>query len=406
MFLTTIVLAAALATGPIPLDEAKRAFDDARLASEQDAGNLWGVPLYGPMFFVDPETRAVVANVADAAGTLAKSGDLFTGTLDKSIPIANTAVDWNGTHWTMVMWNSISRRAVPRRRLMMHESFHRIQDSVGLPARNDSLAHLDILEGRYWFRLELRALAAALRSDGDARSKAISDALTFRAKRLALFPATAAESILENNEGLAEYTGWALRGTSDRETRSTFAQTLIDVDPTTAFSRSFAYSSGPAYGLLLDVLDPGWTRRYKSTSSLSALIAAKVPLPAPEPEAAAQRYGAAELRAEEIKREAETKAKIANYRALLIDGPTLELPAGAFSFDPYTVTTIPDAGTVYGTFEVTAPWGTFKTETGALMKPDGRVFVPAAARDSPQLHLATGWKIVAGDRTGDFRVTR
>jgi hypothetical protein len=406
MFLTAIIFAAALVKGPIPLDEAKRAFDDARLASEQDGGKLWGVPLYGPMFFVDPETRSVVANVADAAGTLEKSGELFTGTLDKSIPIANTAVDWKGTRWTMVMWNSISKRAVPRRRLMMHESFHRVQDSVGLPANNDSVAHLDTLDGRYWFRLELRALAAALRSDGDVRARAISDALAFRAKRLALFPETAKEPVLENNEGLAEYTGWALRGTADRETRSTFAQALTDIDPTTTFSRSFAYSTGPAYGLLLDILDAGWTRGYKSTSSLSALLAGKVSIVPPDPDGAAQRYGGAELRAEEIKREAETRAKVANYRALLIEGPILELPTGAFSFDPYTVTTIPDAGTVYGTFEVTAPWGTFKTESGALMTPDGRVFVPASARDSPQLHLATGWQILAGDRSGDFRVTR
>src|SRR5207253_3293402 len=118
-------------------------------------------------------------------------------------------------------------------------------------------------------------------------------------------------------------------------------------------------------------------------------------------ESAAARYGGPDLRAEEVKREREMKEKIARYRALLIDGPTLELPMGPFSFDPYTVTTIPDAGTVYGTFEVTAPWGTFKTDNGALVTSAGLVFVAATAKDSPQLQLATGWKIVPGTRAGD-----
>jgi len=55
---------------PMDLEAAKRYFDDAKAASDADAGKLWGVRLYGPMMFADPQTRAVVANQADAEGTL------------------------------------------------------------------------------------------------------------------------------------------------------------------------------------------------------------------------------------------------------------------------------------------------------------------------------------------------
>src|SRR5258708_4143208 len=81
------------------------------------------------------------------------------------VVVANTATTWNGVHWTMIMWGSICERSVPRRRLMLHECFHRIQDEAGLPAGANDNAHLDSLDGRYWFLLELRALAVALRSE-------------------------------------------------------------------------------------------------------------------------------------------------------------------------------------------------------------------------------------------------
>ncbi len=63
-----------------------------------------GKTLYGPMLFVQPESRAVVANEADASGLLQKQGDVYAGVLPKDVMIANTAVDWAGKRWTMVMW--------------------------------------------------------------------------------------------------------------------------------------------------------------------------------------------------------------------------------------------------------------------------------------------------------------
>lgn len=407
MFSALFLLAATLATTPpIPLDQAKRAFEELRLASEEDAGKLWGQPLNGPTIFVDPQTRFAVANVADAEGKLKPQDGVYTGTIDQSVILANTATTWRGTRWTMVLWGAVSSRTVPRRRLLLHESFHRVQAAAGFPAANAVSPHLDTLEGRYWMQLELRALAAALRATGDARALAIGDALAFRKRhRMLTADADENERRLENNEGLAEYTGWALRGTTDAESRAALAQKLSDTDPTATFSRSFAYSTGPAYGFLLDIASHGWTRRYRATDDLATVLAAAAKItPTAGVEQAALRYGGAELRAAEVKRDAETRENIARYRALLIDGPVLELPMGAFGFDPYTVTGIPGSGTVYGTFEVTGEWGSFKTETGALMT-DGRVFVPASAKDSPDLKIAAGWKIVAGNRPGDYRLT-
>lgn len=402
MLLASLLLATAFST-PIPLDAARRAFDDARIVSEEDAGRLWGQVLYGPILLVDPATRYAVANVADQGGVLKAEGVVFVGTLPPSVVVANTATNWNGVHWTMIMWGSISERSVPRRRLMLHECFHRIQDEVGFPAGANDNAHLDSLDGRYWFLLELRALSVALRSED--RKQAVADALAFRAKRRALFPAAASsERSLENNEGLAEYTGTVLRGTVDEETRLSTSRRLDSIDRGSSFVRSFAYSSGPAYGLLLDVANPNWRKTYKIGSDFGdALRDSLTPLPASDPDVRAATYGGAALRTEEEKRDREQRERVAHFRALLVDGPTLEIPAdGAnFGFDPYTVVPLGDAGTGYPSLEVTGKWGRITTTAGARMDAQYTKLVFSAA-DRANLTLNEGWTLQPGVRKGDL----
>lgn len=374
----------------IPLAAAERIFEEARVAAADDDGKLWGRSLYGPLMVVDPKTRDLIRN------------DLFTDKLPPEIVIANTATLYRGELTTMIPWTSLQGSSTSRRRLLMHESFHRIQKDAGFPASNPSNVHLDDVEARIWMQLELRALANALRAKGDARTKALGDAVGFRAARRAAFQGSADnERALENNEGLAEYTGWALRGTPAEESRAVFAKHLETLDPSLSFVRGFAYETGPAYGLLLDVLKPGWTRQYKVTDDLAAFtgVAANAPDPAS--------YGGAELRASEEKRDRENKARVAEYRARLVEGPVLELPMlnANFGFDPNTVTALGDAGNAYPALEVTAPWGRIAAERGARITSDwSKIFVSAGERS--KLEIKPGWKIVPGARSGDFKLVQ
>src|SRR5205814_3133816 len=216
----------------------------------------------------------------------------------------------------MVMWPAVGERATSQRALLLHECFHRIQDDLGFPATQGDNAHLDSLDGRVWFLLELRALAKALRNED--RPAAIADALLFRAKRRALFEGAAKnEHELEANEALAEYTGFTLRGTPGSESRLEFARRLDNVDRNTSFVRSFAYFTGPAYGLLLDVITPGWTRSLQATDDLSQLLKVSTP-PITNAESRAATYNFAELRSAEEKRDRENRERLAAYRALLV----------------------------------------------------------------------------------------
>src|SRR6185436_19386718 len=97
----------------------------------------------------------------------------------------------------------------------------------------------------------------------------------FRQRRHALFPAAAAaERALENNEGLAEYTGGVLSGRTPEQVHRWAADALQAAEQKDTFVRSFAYASGPAYALLLDALDPSWRNAPKADFDLGRQLAA------------------------------------------------------------------------------------------------------------------------------------
>ena len=93
-------------TAQIELDpaQAREVFARARTLSQRDGGKLWGKTLYGPILLVDPQTRRVVANQADASGLLQSLDGLYTGSLPETVIIATSPTQWAGTRWTMLMW--------------------------------------------------------------------------------------------------------------------------------------------------------------------------------------------------------------------------------------------------------------------------------------------------------------
>ncbi|HUP21005.1 MAG TPA: hypothetical protein VM778_13785 [Gemmatimonadota bacterium] len=409
---------------PIDLAEARRAFDAARAAGQADGGRLWGVELHGPVFLVDRATRFVVADRADAGGALEETDGLWTGTLPENLNPANSAIEWAGQRWTMVLWPTPS---IPHARnwLLLHEMFHRIQDDVGLPAGSPANAHLDTMDGRIWLRLEMRALARALTLEGDARRAAVGDALAFRERRRGPLPDTAAEEedALERNEGMAEYTGLVLGGLPEAVLADRAAVALEERESSATPSRAFAYATGPAYGLLLDAADPGWRRKLVDGASLSALLAeAYDPSATARPvEGRIEPYGGARLMALETARESARQARLAELRARFLEGPTLRMTPGSefgYSFDPNAAFSLGDAGTVYDPVRVTDAWGILEAgEGGALLtrNAEGRitgVVVPVAAdaAEPPTagegwtLQLADGWEIAPGERSGDWVV--
>ncbi|HKR94668.1 MAG TPA: hypothetical protein VJW55_04880, partial [Candidatus Angelobacter sp.] len=283
-----------------------------------------------------------------------------------------------------------------------------------------------------WLELEWRALQQALaRADSSPaeRKRAVEDALLFRLHRRALFPKAAQEERqLEMNEGMAEYTGYKLRGTSDAATATAIIARLTSAESGEAFSRSFAYVSGPAYGMLLDFAKTPWRKGLTAKSDLGDLLrrAYGIVLPKDATSAAQQRsavYDGDALRWSETQQQKHRDELISDYKQRLIAGPVLSLPFSdkvQVSFDPNGVFPLDDNTSAYPALHVSDAWGILDISHGALMvREEGkfvRVVVEAPkdaegksgeiAQNGWKLSLAPGWMITKGSRAGDFTVQK
>jgi hypothetical protein len=424
MIRSALMLAASVfvAASPVAAREPDRAkaeaiFAEARAMCARDGGALWGRSLCGPIFLVDYRDNRVIANQADAEGRLTPDGDVFVGVLPPEVIVANTPTEWAGIRWTQLV-SEFPSDADGLSVLLAHEMFHRIQPELGLTRRAEGgNRHLDSLEGRYLLQLEWRALAAALQAPDEVGKRiAVADVLAFRSERYRLFPNAAAEEMaLEVNEGVPEYTGVRL-GLTTPEARTAFAVRDLSafVDAPT-FVRSFAYATGPAYGLLLDAVDPRWVGRAGDGTRFDERLARAydiTPTFSDLPTRAA-RYDAGPLRAAEEARESARQARLAAYRARLIDGAVVVLPLDRsnFQFNPQTLTPLEGVGMIYPTLRLTDRWGSLRVETGGALVFDqprqatvSAVGSSGASGDGWTLELAPGWALQPGDRAGDLKV--
>ena len=404
------------AVAQVDQQRAQEYFKEAQALCERDGGRLWGVSLCGPMVIADAAT-----------GTMATSQPAPAGDRPREIGFVNAPVRWGGITWSAYIWQMIPKdNQAERGRLFMHELFHCIQPSLGLSADAATApsvienSHLDSLEGRYWMRLEWRALARALGASGAARTSAIADALAFRAARHQRFSGAAArEHAVEINEGIATYTQYVTgsEGPQDAIRNAVVGLAAAESGTGTSFVRTFAYASGAGYGLLLDALSPGWHRKFKGASDFGQLLSAAAGVTAaPDAVAAAARYDGAQVRAAEEQRDREQQAIIAELRRRYVDGPVLIVPrAGSGSINNMGATVIPGAGTVFRAMANKGAWGFFDAQGGALVSADEQtISLPAPVvvdattlkGDGWTATVGPGWTVQPGPRPGSFRVVR
>jgi hypothetical protein len=397
------------AVAQVDQQRAQEYFKEAQALCERDGGRLWGVSLCAPMVIADRRTQ-----------TFATSQPAPEGARPRVLGIVNAPIEWGGATWGAYIWDDVVNRTPrDRKELFLHELFHGVQSQLGLGAPALATEHLDAVDGRYWLRLEWRALARALRESGEQRNLAVREALAFRQARRTLYPASVEdERAQEITEGLAAYTGTVLAAQSAADAIAGALELLANAEAGESFVRTFAYVSGPAYGLLLDASSPGWTRRVRGTDDLGTLLMRALAVqPAMDATASAARYGGAELRASEQQREQQRQERLAELRRRFVDGPVLRIPGGGSGMsDSRGAVVIPGVGTVYfGPFRASGNWGTLEAEKGVLVASDGRsrrLAAPARpeggaiAGDGWTFKVAPGWVVREGARRGDYEVVR
>jgi len=397
---------------------AQEYFKEAQALCERDGGRLWGLSICTPMVIGDARTQ-----------TFATSQPPPEAPRPQIIGLLNGPIQWGDTMWAALSWDTIANwPARTRGEAFLHESFHVVQLSKGIavpdrarlgPNTRSENEHLDTVDGRYWLRLEWRALARALRESGKLRAQAVREALAFRQARHTRYPDhVVSEYVLDINEGLASYTQTVLAAPSATDAIARALELLAGAEDGESFVRTFSYTSGPAYGLLLDAASPGWPRRMAVSDEPAVLLMRALGVqPAADAAAAAVRYGSAELRTAEERREQQRQARMAELRRRFVDGPVLLIPGGGRGFsDSRGATVIPDVGTVYfGPYRMTGEWGALEAEKGVLTATDGRTRrLPAPvpgdgttiSGDGWTLKVAPGWVVREGARRGDYEVVR
>jgi len=403
-------------------ESVKGYFNEIKAATKKHQ-QIWSTDLYAPIIFVNPGTRQIFSNFSDTAGILSQAGEIYSGILPNEINIANTAINWNGRRWAMIML-PLPVKKQDRTDLLAHELFHVSQPSLGFQTFNTDNNHLDKKDGRIYLRLELEALGKAIQTTNKTERKIhITNALTFRKYRYILYPgADSTENMLELNEGMAEYTGLMHSGRNKKQAKEHFEQSMNTFLSNPTFVRSFAYQTIPLYGYLLFSTNNEWNKEITIKSNLANYFIKSFGISLPndlksKAGLVLNQYNGEIIISEENAREEKTKRLIAEYKSKFITQPHFELVFERMnmSFNPSDIMPVEDKGTVYPTIRVTDNWGILKVENGALMSPGWdkiSVTIPVKyehgniSGDGWSLELKDSYSVTKDENTGNYKLSK
>lgn len=367
-----------------------------------DRGNFWGMDLYGPILFVNRKTRAFIANQNNLKRSFSKRGEIFIDTLPKSINIANTAFNWDGIKWTMVMLPLPKDKHI-RNNLIIHELFHSKQEKLGFKKLSEANnGHLDTYKGRLLLRLELEALKKALQTKNKDKMRIyLMDAFQFRKIRQESDKVKISENLLELNEGMAEYTSLFLSGRNDNEIKEHLINSIDNFFKTKTFVRSFAYQTIPAYGYLMSKFIGKWHKEINVKSNLIDLFETKMSFSFKKSLDLKdiknkEQYNYANINDSELEREKKRIINKAKYEKMFLKEPVLKLTFEKMniSFNPNNLFTLDNYGTVYPTLRITDSWGVLIVNEGALLSSNWKnVKVTQPLKISDSLIEGKGWKL-------------
>lgn len=388
-------------------------FKDLKNYLTKENGKLWNHQLYGSLLFVNQDDRTIIANEKDTKGILTKNGEIYTGILPNEINIANTAFDWNGKRWTMVML-PLPKDYNERLNLLTHELFHRIQPEIGFAnLYQKSCSHLDNIDGRIYLKLELEALKKALTTNNENQQKEhIKNALLFRAYRHQIFPnAKENENLLELNEGLAEYTGTTLSDRNDKDLKTHYIQAIEKLYENPTFVSSFAYRTIPVYGYYMKQNDETWNLKISEKINLTNYISDffNISIPVNLKDSVFQNrdgYNYTQINYFETERDKKQKELMTILDNKFQENPILVIPFQNMniSYNPSNLIPYRDLGTVYPNLRITDNWGILTVEKGALVgKNWGKVIVSEPTKITDKIIEGEGWEL---ELNSDWQLTK
>ena|GEM_PF-440860 len=402
---------------------------EARSLYEEKGSALWGRPLPAVRWMAVERNDLLLTEDPKLPGFRRNKG-LWVGPRPRSLAVATTATQFAGKTWAMILAPDFPHQRARALALLIREGWLSVEDAV-LPAslpQGEPTELLDEPEGRLWFRLEAEALARGLDATGEQRLEDLEAALTFRAERYQIAPPDERqwERTFDVRGGVAEYMAWKLPPVEDRN--AGLAATIRGrLDTNQSYVRSFAYMTGPAYGLLMDDLAKGWRQslllmpepdlqllaadRIMGAKALVSRALAGGDLTPREKEALASKahelglsFGIQGIEKQEEARWARMSAEREALQKQFTSGTTLRICPRDMRivFDPNRQIAMGKLGTCYtGAFSWQSPDGSLTSDAAVLVTPDwhelwlplGREAVTPGSLHHPLHLVGKGWTL-------------
>ena len=396
--------------------EAEVIFNELATCLDGDHQNFWNPPLPAKAILFDPQTGRAACNSNPGQGVFEKQGAVWIGQMPQGPNINGPVLSWVGQTWALIRW-PLSPDPLARKREMVSRLWFPRAEALGLPLSIQENAHLNSLDGRLWMRLEWRALKTALQAEDLAMRGAVADALTFRRHRRNMSDtAPFQEQTSELVEGLAAYTGLMLSGEPDPQ--AWLLDQLDNMESAANYARDFPKWSGPAYGLLLDRMRPGWRKNLNANQDLGAMLEVGMTLIIPKAwyDAAtlrAKSYRIDQIRQEEIERAEYQKQWKRSRLQLFVEEGHLDLPLSQLPLQETYASALNLGQDIYylQTFEHKDEWGTLVTNAGAVLRISGSklsLTLPTSISknklqgDGWAIELQPDWETAPGSRDGDL----
>jgi hypothetical protein len=388
-------------------------FSQVKEICDSDNGKLWGKNLYGPIMFVERNSRHIIANMPDKDGLLRGRDGVFTGTFPKENLISNTPVLYGGTLFAVAPIPA-EENEYRIRTVAVHSLFHMYQKEAGTSAYGFNTNNMDEKEARLLIKLEWKALRKSLTTSGEEKQVAIRDALVFRGANREIYQKFARnENMFEDYEGLATFTYTMLCSGSHDEFLARILENLDRVYAMQSYSRSYGFIHGALYATLL--YDKGFNFSKIKTNDIDLGETVRnlynIELPSVCRDVAgslAMNYNIAEINTEEEKRLADLAENIHKQISNFTDRPVvfIELESPYFDFEPEDIHSLDTLGTLYNSIRVSDNWGKLTVNNVGCLVSNNLKFLRISARglrseqrhvtgDNWVLNLSNDYEIVA-----------
>ncbi|MEL6821666.1 MAG: hypothetical protein AAFP70_07900 [Calditrichota bacterium] len=402
----------------------------AKKVLEEDAGKLWGVPLWNErVLVIDYDFNVHTFKSMENA----KKDSLlyYKPVTNNSLSFTNTIQPFEGEEFATIVLHAVDDSSAT----IIHELFHlvHLKDQT---LRADPVNYLDEYDARILLRLEFQALRTALRAIDSQDQKqivqSIKDAVLFRKERQTRYREhLQSELELETVEGLANYTGIFLSRYKNK-----YRQAIKEIDfreSAETYTRPFPYATGPAYGLIFDYLNLEWrdglTKVYNYLTIYEALFLQRTLEYDPADFRSAKlRNNFNEIERQEKERRAEQQRLTNYYVDLFYDKPTLRVPVPkgySMTFNMNGTMALDSEDIVYSLLKGSAAdenqFGSFTTLPGKDQLGKGGILLIDEFNElvfpqpekidgnrissfSYEMTLNEGWKVESVNDRGDMRI--